>query len=164
MGRQQLQPQQQRENRKISWYYYHLYGSHWTIHYSLHPTYIILKVTWHHHEWPLHCLHPCTKSSVPTQNHHIIQSTASPNCTFMLGIIVLQISWGEQMGSDTDVTTNSTRRLTSSLTNIPNIIIVSSYTPTQSYITINNTRRTTRREAKSAIDCCTVLIVWSYII
>ena len=57
------------------------------------------------------------------------------------------------MGSDTDVTTNSTRRLASSLTNIPNIIIVSSYTPTQSYITINNSRRTRRREAKSVLYC-----------
>jgi len=34
---------------------------------------------------------------------------------------------------DTDVTTNSTRRLPSSLTNIPNIIIVSLYVPTHSY-------------------------------
>ena len=25
--------------RKVLWYYYHSYGSHWTIHYSLHPTY-----------------------------------------------------------------------------------------------------------------------------
>ena len=34
---------------------------------------------------------------------------------------------------NTDVSRNSTRRLTSSLTNIPNIVIVSSYVPTQSY-------------------------------
>ena len=42
----------------------------------------------HHHEWLLHC-HPCTNSSIPTCHRHITQSTASPNCTFMLGIIVL---------------------------------------------------------------------------
>ena len=47
----------------------------------------------------------------------------------------------------------------SSLTNIPIIIIVSSYVPAQSYITINNSRRRRMRVAKSAIDCCTVLIV-----
>jgi len=60
---------------------------------------------------------------------------------------------------DMDVITNSTRRLTSSLTSIPNIIIVSSFVPTQSYILINSSRRTRKREAKSAINCCTVLIV-----
>jgi len=39
----------------------------------------------------------------------------------------------------------------SSSSNIPTIIIVSSYVPTQSYITINDSRR--RREAKSAGTC-----------
>ena len=38
MERQQLQ-HQPREKRKVQWYYYHSYGSHWTIHYSLHPAY-----------------------------------------------------------------------------------------------------------------------------
>ena len=65
---------------------------------------------------------------------------------------------------DTDVITNSTRRLTSSLTSIPNIIIVLSFVPTQSYISINNSRITRRSKAKSAIGCCTVLIIRPYFI
>jgi len=66
------------------------------------------------------------------------------------------------MGTDTDVTTNSTRRLTSSLTNIPNIIIVSLFVPTQSYITINNSRRRRKKVAKGVIIFCTVLMVRPY--
>ena len=58
--------------------------------------------------------------------------------------------------TNTDVTTNSTRRMTSSLTNIPNIIIVSSYVPTQSYITINNSGRRRRKVANSVIICVLV--------
>jgi len=66
---------------------------------------------------------------------------------------------GTDTNTNTDVTTNSTRRMTSSLTNIPNIIIISSYVPTQSYITINNSRRRRRRVAKSVVIWCTGLIV-----
>ena len=69
---------------------------------------------------------------------------------------------GMNTNTNTDMTTNSTRRLTSSLTNIPNIMIVSLYVPTQSYTTINNSRRRRRREAKSVINCCTDLIVVPY--
>ena len=49
---------------------------------------ILIATRHHHHKWLLHC-HPCTNSSIPTCHRHITQSTASPNCTFMLGIIVL---------------------------------------------------------------------------
>ena len=107
-----------------------LYCSHWTIHYSSHPTCTILIATWHHHhEWPLHN-HPCTKSFV--QYDTII----SNNQQHHPSVRICLISWAEQM--DTDVATNSTRRLISSLTNIPTIIIISSYVPTQSYITIKH--------------------------
>jgi len=61
---------------------------------------------------------------------------------------------GTDTNTNMDLTTNSTRRMTSSLTNIPNIIIVSSYTPTQSYITINNSSRRRRSvEGKRERSC-----------
>ena len=43
-------------------------------------------------------------------------------------------------------------------------MIVSLNVSTQSYITINNSRRRRRRVAKSVIDLCTVLMVRPYII
>ena len=64
---------------------------------------------------------------------------------------------------DTDMTTNSTRRMTIHHYHCPtcqSIIIVSLYAPTQSYITINNSRR--RRVANNIINLCTVLIVRQY--
>ena len=42
MDRHQLQQLRPREKRKVYWYYYHLYGSYQTIHYSLYLTYIII--------------------------------------------------------------------------------------------------------------------------
>ena len=44
MERQQLKQQHHpRENMKIQWYYYHSYGSHWTMHLSSHLI--------HYHKW-----------------------------------------------------------------------------------------------------------------
>ena len=73
------------EKRKMHWYYCHLYGSHWTIRYSLHPTwttdrdmrmvgtrYTIIRVS----------IHPYHYDTI------IETSTASPNCMYMFGIIV----------------------------------------------------------------------------
>ena len=55
---------------------------------SIRHTILIATQNHHHHKWLLHC-HPCTKSSIPTLHHYIIeQSPASPECTYMLGIIV----------------------------------------------------------------------------
>ena len=67
------------------------------------------------------------------------------------------------MNTDTDVTTNSTRRLQGC--HHPTyqcIIIVLSYVPTHFYITINNSRRRRKRLAKSVIIYCSVLIIRSY--
>ena len=91
-----------------------MYGSHRTIRYSLHPTFntrcdIITNVV------TVICV-----LSHPYQHGTLIeQPIASPNRSYILGIIMYELSRGEQMGIDTDMTTNQTSRLTSSLTNIP---------------------------------------------
>ena len=58
----------------------------------------------------------------------MVEEEAVKDVVVMVVVVVVAVAV-----VDTDMTTNSTRRLTSSLTNIPNIVIVSSYVPTQSY-------------------------------
>ena len=62
----------------------------------------------------------------------------------------------------TGMTTHSTRILTIQHHHRPTCQPILSYVPTQSYITINNSRRIRRREAKSAISSGTVLIGLPY--
>ena len=57
------------------------------IHHTRHRILILISSRMDNHEWSLHC-HACAKSSMSTWHHHIEFSKASPNRTFMLGIIL----------------------------------------------------------------------------
>ena len=74
-----------REKRKMYWYYCHLYGSHWTICYSLHPTW-----TTDRDMQMVSTRYTITRVSICLYQHDTIieTSTASPNCTYMFGMIV----------------------------------------------------------------------------
>ena len=91
-----------REKRKMNWYYCHLYGSHRTLRYSLHPI-----AAWHHQEWSLH-YHLCTNSSVPPRHHHRNISSIPRLYIYTWNNSVVIILGG----TDTDMIINSTRRLT----------------------------------------------------
>ena len=89
------------EKREVYWFYCHLYGSHWTIHYSsLHLTSSRMVVT-------LSSVYQVIRTTNNQQHHPIVRICLEYKCS------------SKYPGRDTDVTTNTTRRLISSLTNIP---------------------------------------------
>ena len=57
------------------------------IHRTRHTILIVTSSRMDNHEWSLHC-HMCGMSYVSRLHRHIEQSTASPNRTYMLGIIL----------------------------------------------------------------------------
>ena len=132
----------------------------YVIHYTQHT---LLIAAWHHHEWSLYC-HPCTRSSFQrintTPSYKTINSITRLYVYTWNNSVVI-ILWEQR---DTDMTTNSTRRLTIHHDRpiCHPIIIVSLYLPTPSYITINNRSKGRRREAKSNNNCCTALVVQPY--
>ena len=118
-----------------------------------------------------------TLSSIPTQHHHYIVSRKNCTHVYIYNIYIyiyttititttnkFGIPWNEYVviilvgKMSTDMITYSKSMFTQSNTHSIIIVSVSSNVQSQSYITINTSRRTRRREAKSTIGCCGVLI------
>ena len=114
MERQQLQQQQSRVKRKRkSQRYYHSYRSHRTIYISLYLAWTILIAT------------SSRIAVTPSSVNQFIRSNMTPSYKTINSITRMYVyAWnnsvvnilGGKMGTDTDMTTNSTGRLTSSFT------------------------------------------------
>jgi len=125
------------------------------IHCTRHKILIATSLHHHHHEWLLHC-HPCTKLSIPICHPHININSITQSYVYTWNdsvVIILGGTDGDGHGRD-----NKFNKEVAIIQHINASLSFRPYVPTQSYITINNSRRTRRRVAKSVISSCTVLI------
>ena len=142
-----------REKKKVYWCYCHLYDSHRTIRYSLHPT-------WTTDSGMASLQIMVTLSSVyqvictnMTSSYKTINSITQLYVYACKNSVVIILVGTDRHGHDNKFN-KAVDNLPSSSSNM-SIIIVSSYVPPQSYRTINNSRRTRCRVAKSVISSCT---------